>query len=785
MIHPFALRYLIALFCMILTAHAATRRVSTAAEFRALPTPLNAGDVVIVNAGVYADVDKTLRGTGTADRPVLVYANPPGSVYFSGNTRIVLDGTYVVFAGFCFDGDVATGGNIATDGGIIKTAATSSDCRITNVLFRNYNGGTSGPATVNWLNMLGYRHVVEYCSFEGKLTPGPTIAVRTLEVPAATAPRAHVFRHNYFGPRTGLRDNGDEPIRIGDANENNPDVAGECLVEYNLFYRALFVANRDPDRTYEREVISSKCSRNLFRRNTFIECMGDMSLRVGRNSTVEENYFFGGNLPATGGVGVMGYNHIVRNNYFQDVARAAVTIYRGTHTWVDPKQEVADNATIFHNTFVNCSQAFNVGQLSTGADVDPGTVSPLGVEFRNNVVQSNASGSAVFRFQIDRTLVAHSGNHVFHPNANYGTTGIPGVIYGPSPGLAPDAALGYWVPGGNSPILDAAVATTPPTLSDVRGLPRPVGGRLDIGSFEREVAGTGATVRPRNAVGPLFSGGPADTFQPPSSRLTNLSILARLQGSGDGFRLGFVVGGAGTEGRAPLLMRAAGPSLQPLGVTDALPNPKLELFAAATKVQENDNWGGDARLADAFSRVGAFPYTSPTSQDAALLADASGDHSILVSVAAPGATDGRVIAEIYDATAARTSRSPRLLNVSVLKQIGDGLTAGFVVNGNLDQRVLIRAVGPTLGTSPFNIPGTAADPRLVLFRGASRIAENNDWGGAASLSAAFGMVGAFALAEGSRDAALLAELAPGNYTVEVTNGSGAAGLVLVEVYEVP
>jgi hypothetical protein len=49
----------------------------------------------------------------------------------------------------------------------------------------------------------------------------------------------------------------------------------------------------------------------------------------------------------------------------------------------------------------------------------------------------------------------------------------------------------------------------------------------------------------------------------------------------------------------------------------------------------------------------------------------------------------------------------------------------------------------------------------------------------------FGSVGAFALATQSRDAAVLATLPPGSYTVQVSGASGGTGVALVEVYEVP
>ncbi len=125
-----------------------------------------------------------------------------------------------------------------------------------------------------------------------------------------------------------------------------------------------------------------------------------------------------------------------------------------------------------------------------------------------------------------------------------------------------------------------------------------------------------------------------------------------------------------------------------------------------------------------------------------------------------------------------------LINVSVRKHLCTGLTAGFVLGGSASTKVLIRAVGPTLGD--FGVPGVVADPQLTLFNGQSvKIGENNDWGGTTALTAAFGSVGAFALPTPSKDAALLVTLPPGNYSVQATGTGTTTGVALVEVYEVP
>ena len=278
------------------------------------------------------------------------------------------------------------------------------------------------------------------------------------------------------------------------------------------------------------------------------------------------------------------------------------------------------------------------------------------------------------------------------------------------------------------------------------------------------------------------------TLDTPSTagRLINLSILSDLTAPGDSFTLGYVVGGVGSVGNKPLVIRAAGPSLGALGVPETLEDPKLELFAASTKTGENDNWGGSPTLTAALANVGAFAYVGPTSKDAAVAAQiATRDNSVAVSSSNNGT--GKVIAEIYDATptASFATITPRLLNVSVRKHLGAGLTAGFVLGGDSPTTVLIRAVGP--GLAAFGVPGTVVDPQLTLFNSAStKIGENNDWGGTAALTDAFARVGAFALpAVSSKDAALLVRLPPGLYTVEVSGLANTTGVALVEVYAVP
>ncbi len=257
---------------------------------------------------------------------------------------------------------------------------------------------------------------------------------------------------------------------------------------------------------------------------------------------------------------------------------------------------------------------------------------------------------------------------------------------------------------------------------------------------------------------------------PPSgARLSNLSVRTSLPAN-ERLIVGMTVsGGAGN-----VLVRAVGPTLGAFGVGSAMADPRLELYSGQTRVFENDNWSAD--LAATFGTVGAFGLTSG-SRDAAFVRSVDGG----VTAQALGPAAGIVLVEAY---ALGTGGNGKLVNLSARNQVGTGeniLIAGFTVTGPGQKRLLIRAVGPGLGV--FGLTGFLVDPRLEVYSGATRIAENDNWSG--DLAAAASSVGAFPLPAGSRDAALITTLTEGSYTVQVSGVANGTGEALVEVYELP
>ena len=145
------------------------------------------------------------------------------------------------------------------------------------------------------------------------------------------------------------------------------------------------------------------------------------------------------------------------------------------------------------------------------------------------------------------------------------------------------------------------------------------------------------------------------------------------------------------------------------------------------------------------------------------------------------------VASLGSAFAQPADEPAKIINFSGRAQVGVGanvLITGFVVAEGASKKMLVRAVGP--GLASFGVTGALSDPVVSLFNGSRLVQSNTRWNTAADADAirsAAMSAGAFPLAENSRDSALIAILGPGSYTVQLSGASGAAGIALVEVYD--
>jgi outer membrane protein assembly factor BamB len=163
-------------------------------------------------------------------------------------------------------------------------------------------------------------------------------------------------------------------------------------------------------------------------------------------------------------------------------------------------------------------------------------------------------------------------------------------------------------------------------------------------------------------------------------------------------------------------------------------------------------------------------------------ASVAGTYTVTVSSGTGSVTSAAAVVSVSAAVPGR------IVNLSARADVGAGgniLIAGFVVSGSGSKSVVLRGVGPTLGTAPFNVSGALAQPELTLINtgtGAT-VASGTAWGGSASLASEFALVGAFALPSNSADAAVLEELPAGSYTSEISGVGGTTGVALAEIYD--
>ncbi len=323
-------------------------------------------------------------------------------------------------------------------------------------------------------------------------------------------------------------------------------------------------------------------------------------------------------------------------------------------------------------------------------------------------------------------------------------------------------------------------------------VPNATGATVDLASAQASDAGQYSVVV-SNPAGSVASRAAAVTVATPApGRVINLSVRAHAGNTDETLIAGFVVAGGPSKA---ILVRGTGPTLLHLGVPDPLPDPHLDLFAAQTVIASNDSWTAAPNLGAvvAFGGDKLAGYTLDPNDTVLLPTVAPRDYTAQIHDAASG--QGVALMEVYDAAPAEPPGTPefsaqsRLINVSGRAQVGTGadiLIAGFVVNGNVPRRLLIRGIGR--GLIPLGVNGVLADPQLRIFDAAQHvIAENDNWPAAENVAtiraAGFDTFAGQRLDE--HEAVLLLTLPAGAYTAQVSGADGGTGVALVEVTDVP
>ena len=165
----------------------------------------------------------------------------------------------------------------------------------------------------------------------------------------------------------------------------------------------------------------------------------------------------------------------------------------------------------------------------------------------------------------------------------------------------------------------------------------------------------------------------------------------------------------------------------------------------------------------------------------------AGTYTAVATSSAGSTTSSSATLAFASASAVDTGH---LINLSVRTTSGTGdqvLATGFVIGGantSGNKSVLIRISGPAL--QPFGVPGLMADPtmRVQPLGSTTVIAQNDNWGGNATIATTAASVGAFPWTDpNSKDSAVAISLAGGGYSALAIGANNTTGAVLTEVYD--
>jgi hypothetical protein len=318
-------------------------------------------------------------------------------------------------------------------------------------------------------------------------------------------------------------------------------------------------------------------------------------------------------------------------------------------------------------------------------------------------------------------------------------------------------------------MLTVANAATAPVIST-----QPASATATIGSpitFAVTATGTAPLTYQWRKDGAAIGGATAASYTIASVKATDVGAYTCIVTNG---------AGAATSNAATLTVTSA--AVAPSIVTQPASVSSSAGASATFAVVAN----GTAPLTYQWRKDGATisGATSATFSINAIQAADAGAYTCVVTNSTGTVTTASATLSLAAATDPEPLPTAHVINLAVRARVGGEAgspTVGFVVDGKgAGKRMVVRAVGPTL-SSAFGVPGTLRDPRLQLWSGSTVRAANDNW--LAADAAAFTAVGAFPLASGSGDAAIVTTLAAGAYTTPVSDATGGSGVVLIECYD--
>ena len=281
-----------------------------AIEVRALSGKLKPGDQLVLARTAWKDARFTFEGHGTAEAPIFIRPEKPGSVSFTGESAVTFHGEHLIVHDLAFQGVTVSKNNEVLFRVGNGEAKPANHCLFNRLRFENC--GSTNPA--DWpklrlwlMSMRGRGNTVSNSTFSGFKHIGQMLGAA--ELPKDGLQQLHVL-NNRFLDRPKIDDqNGYEIIQIGWSGSRA--AATGSLIQGNTFERC----------DGENELITLKASDIVVRKNRFIASQGVLCLRTARRVLVQDNLFDGQGRENTGGVRLQGDGHVIIGNIFRNLKK--------------------------------------------------------------------------------------------------------------------------------------------------------------------------------------------------------------------------------------------------------------------------------------------------------------------------------------------------------------------------------------------------------------------------------------------------------------------------------
>lgn len=280
----------------------------------------------------------------------------------------------------------------------------------------------------------------------------------------------------------------------------------------------------------------------------------------------------------------------------------------------------------------------------------------------------------------------------------------------------------------------------------------PIGYGAFTGKFKTVTANGQVTLGSKGALVKV------DGANPPAPKALNIATRMKVETGDNALIAGFIITG---DAPKKVIIRGIGPSLPFAG---ALADPTLSLDNGAVT---NDNWRSNQE-----QEIIATTIPPSNNLEAAIVATLNpGPHTAVLR--GSGNATGIGVVEVYDLDSGSPVQLANIASRGFVQAGDDVMIGGFIIGGAYPAKVIVRAIGPSL---PFS--GKLEDPTLELVDQNGGSISNDNWRSSQEAE----IIATTIPPTNDKEAAIVATLAPGNYTAIVRGKDDTTGIAVVEAY---